>query len=192
MRSKGAIGLLIIVLLIAFGGCVGCATRGNLVEQEEVVKQTWGDVENQYQRRADLVPNLVAAVQRAENFEQGVIESVRTAQTEASGSKVGLSELNDSGKLRRYMQAQSQLGEALNRLLNDAEVRAMDAFLDLQTQLEGAENRIAVARRNYNKAVAEFNKMTRTFPGMLIPGFSPKMPFEAQEGAENAPSVNFK
>jgi LemA protein len=190
IRSKGAIGLLVLALLVGFAGCIGFNARGNLVEQEEVVKQKWAEVENQYQRRADLVPNLVATVRQAEHYEQGLLESVLEAQSQASGSRLSLSDLNDPAKLRQYGQAQSQLKGAIDRLLQDS--GAIEAYRDLQAQLEGAENRITVARMRYNEAVSEFNMMTRTFPGMLVPGFSPKTPFEAEAGASEAPDVSFK
>ncbi len=194
MRSKGALGLLIILLLIGFAGCAGCGTYNSLVSADESVKTAWANVESQYQRRADLIPNLVETVQGAANYERETLDAVVAARTRATSVTISGDDLNDPEKVQAYMQAQGALTGSLGRLLAVAEaypdLRGVDAFRDLQVQLEGTENRIAVARNRYNDAVRAFNTRTRTFPGMLFPGFRTKTPFSAEEGSERAPDVN--
>lgn len=195
MRSKGALGLLIVLLLIGFAGCAGCGTYNSLVGAEEDVSNAWANVESTYQRRADLIPNLVETVKGASNYERETLEAVVNARARATSITIDAEDLNDPEKLQAYMQAQSQLTGSLGRLLAVAEsypeLRGVEAFRDLQVQLEGTENRINVARNRYNEAVRAFNTQTRTFPGMLIPGFRPKTPFAAEAGSERAPDVNF-
>ncbi len=198
MRSKGTIGLLVILLLVAFAGCAGCSTYNSLVSQEENVERAWADVETQYQRRADLIPNLVNTVKGAANFEQETLESVTNARARATSINLTVDDLADPEKVRQYQEAQAQLGGALGRLLAVAEnypqLRATEAFRDLQAQLEGTENRINVARTRYNDAVQGYNTSVRRFPAALFAGlfgFERRTPFEADEGAERAPTVDF-
>ena len=183
MRSKGAIGLLILILLVGFAGCAGCQMRDGLIEKEEGVMQAWSEVQNQYQRRADLVPNLVQTVNRAVETEQQILSAVTNARSKVASMSISADDLNDPDRLRAYLDAQSTLKGALGRLIavteQYPELRSTQAFLGLQDQLEGSENRIAVARKRYNEAVASYNTATRTFPRNLIPGFRPKTPFEA-------------
>ena len=198
MRSKGTIVVLIVVLLVLFAGCAGCTTYNSLVASEEQVEQVWGDVETQYQRRADLIPNLVNTVRGAADFEQETLESVTQARARATSINLTADDLTDPVKVRAFQEAQSQLSGALSRLLavseNYPQLRATEAFRDLQAQLEGTENRISVARRDYNATVRQYNTKVRRFPsnifaGML--GFDTRLPFEAEEGAEEAPTVDF-
>ncbi|HET6567999.1 MAG TPA: LemA family protein [Rhodothermales bacterium] len=198
MRSTGAIILVIVLLLIGFAGCAGCGTYNSLVRADVQVTQAWADVETQYQRRADLIPNLVRTVQGAANFEKSTLESVIQARARATSVNVSADDLDDPEKVRQFQEAQQQLSGALGRLLVVSEaypqLQATQAFRDLQVQLEGTENRINIARRDYNAAVAQYNTSTRTFPENIIAGmtgFDQRTPFEAEAGAEKAPEVQF-
>jgi LemA protein len=198
MRSSGALILLIVVLLAGFAGCAGCSTYNNLVGKDEGVKQAWSDVQSQYQRRADLIPNLVNTVKGAANFEQETLEAVVNARARATSINVSAEDVADPEKMQQFMEAQQQLTGALGRLLvvseNYPELRATEAFRDLQVQLEGTENRINQARDQYNDVVRDFNTDVRSFPANLFAGvfgFRARTPFEAQAGAEQAPTVNF-
>ncbi len=198
MRSTGTLLLLVVVLLLAFAGCAGCSTYNNLVSSDERVEQAWADVETQYQRRSDLIPNLVNTVKGAANFEQETLESVTNARARATSINLSADDLNDPAKIRQFQEAQAQLSGALGRLLavseNYPELRATEAFRDLQAQLEGTENRINVARRDYNQAVQEYNTNVRRFPTNIvagIAGFGRRQPFEADPGSEQAPTVDF-
>ena len=198
MRSKGAIGLLVLVLVVGFAGCAGCGTYNSLVGQEEAVEQSWADVETQYQRRADLIPNLVNTVRGAADFEQETLESVTAARARATSINVSAEDLNDPEQIRQFQEAQSALSQSLGRLLavseNYPQLRATEAFRDLQAQLEGTENRINTARTRYNESVREYNTSVRRFPAALfagVMGFDRRVPFEAEAGAEEAPTVDF-
>lgn len=199
MRSTGAIVLLIVVLLVGFAGCSGCSTYNSLVQQDEQVQGAWADVENQYQRRADLVPNLVATVQGAADFESETLQAVTEARSRAVNVQVSPEELSDPAALQRYQEAQVALGASMGSLINLVredypELGATEAFRDLQNQLEGTENRITTARRDYNQAVADLNGRIRTFPANLVAGFAGverRVPFESDPGAEDAPKVEF-
>lgn len=198
MRSKGTIVLLVVVLLVLFAGCAGCSTYNSLVASEERVEQTWGDVETQYQRRSDLIPNLVSTVRGAADFEQETLESVTQARARATAINLTAEDLTDPAQVRAFQAAQSELSGALSRLLavseNYPQLRATESFRDLQAQLEGTENRITVARRDYNNSVRQFNTQVRRFPSNIFAamfGFETREPFEADEGAETAPTVDF-
>jgi LemA protein len=197
MRSKGAIALLVVVLLVGFTGCAGCNTYNNLVAAEERVETAWADVETQYQRRADLIPNLVSTVRGAADFEQETLQAVTEARAQATSVNLEVGDLSDPQRLQQFQQAQQQLSGALGRLLavseNYPELRATEAFRDLQAQLEGTENRITVARRDYNEAVRQYNTTVRQFPTVVVAslaGFDRRAAFEAEEGAEEAPEVD--
>ncbi len=168
--------------------------------KEEAVKAKWGDVENQYQRRADLIPNLVATVKGFAAQEKDVLEAVTKARASATQVTVDPSKLTDPKQMEAFAQAQGQVGSALGRLLITVEkypeLKSNENFLQLQSQLEGTENRIAVARRDYNEAVQAYNTEIRTFPSMVtakvIYGSQPIAPFKATTvGAEAAPTVAF-
>lgn len=198
MRSKGTIAILVVVLLVLFAGCAGCSTYNSLVASEERVEQSWADVETQYQRRADLIPNLVSTVRGAADFERETLESVTQARARATSINLTADDLSDPAKVRAFQEAQSQLSGALSRLLavseNYPQLRATESFRDLQAQLEGTENRINVARRDYNESVRQYNTQVRRFPANIfagIFGFDRRTPFEADEGAERAPTVDF-
>lgn len=195
--KKGTIVLIVLVGLLLIGGCQACNLQKSLVVVDEEVKSSWGEVENQYQRRADLVPNLVATVKGAAEFEQNTLTQVIEARAKATSIKVDAESLTPE-KLKEFQAAQGQLSQALGRLMVVSEqypqLKANQGFLDLQVALEGTENRITVARKNFNESVKEYNVKVRTFPnnifaGML--GFQQKGMFEAEAGAEKAPKVEF-
>jgi LemA protein len=198
MRSKGTIALIILGLLVLVGGCGGVSSYNSMVQQQEQVRQAWANVESTYQRRADLIPNLVNTVQGAADFEQETLTNVTEARARATSVQISAEDLENPEQLQRYQQAQSELGQALGRLLmvteNYPTLRATEQFQTLQAQLEGTENRINVARRDYNQAVSEYNTQIRSFPANIIAGitgFDTRPQFEAEQGAEQAPSVNF-
>lgn len=186
----------LVVVGLAFFAGVG--SYNGLVRADEAVGQRWADVETQYQRRADLIPNLVNTVRGAADFEQETLTAVTDARARATGITLSADDLSDPAQVEAFMAAQQQLSGALGRLLvvseNYPELRATESFRDFQAQLEGTENRINVARRDYNDAVADYNGKVRQFPGSIIAsmtGFDRKTPFEAAKGAENAPTVEF-
>lgn len=161
---------------------------------EENAKAKWADVQNQYQRRADLVPNLVATVRAAATQERTVLREVTEARASASRITVTPDQLTDPAAMQRYAAAQTQLTLTLQRLQEAyPELHTNENFLTLQSQLEGTENRIAVARRDYNAAVQAYNTEIRTFPAVIgakvIYGSQPMQPFQADEAAQRAPSV---
>ena len=185
------LGLLLIFL---FWGCNG---YNGLVKQDEVVKNAWNNVQSDYQRRADLIPNLVNTVKGEANFEQTTLQNVIEARSKATQMKVDPENLTPE-KLKEFQAAQGQLSQALGRLLmiteNYPNLKANEAFRNLQTQLEGTENRIKVARNDFNAAVKDYNVKVRSFPINLLAGafgFSPKEGFTAEQGAEKAPEVKF-
>jgi LemA protein len=198
MRSTGTIIVVVIVLLVGFAGCAGCNSYNSLVAQDEQVEQAWADVQTQYQRRTDLIPNLVNTVRGAADFEQETLQSVVEARARATSVNIDAEDLDDPERIRQFQEAQDELTGALGRLLvvaeNYPQLRATEAFRDLQAQLEGTENRINTARRDYNAAVAQYNTQVRRFPTALIAGiagFDRRTPFEAEAGAEEAPEVVF-
>ncbi|NBC67114.1 MAG: LemA family protein [Bacteroidetes bacterium] len=184
-----------VAVLLAF---YGISVNNSLVEQEETVNQAWAQVENQYQRRADLVPNLVNTVQGAADFEQETLTNVIEARSRATSINVDPAQLSNESTIRQFEQVQGQLGSALSRLLVSVErypeLTATQNFRDLQNQLEGTENRIATERMRFNQAAQQYNTSIRRFPTSLFAGlfgFERKYYFEAAEGAENAPEVSF-
>ncbi len=167
------------------------------VALDEKVKAQWGEVENQYQRRADLIQNLVNTVKGAANFEKETLTEVIEARSKATSIQVNPDQLTEEN-IKRFQESQGQLSQALGRLMMVSEqypqLKANQNFLDLQTQIEGTENRIAVARRDYNAAVQEYNTNIRTFPNNIFAGmfgFSQKGSFTADAGANKAPEVKF-
>ena len=191
--------LVLVVVLILIVGLSMAGTYNRLVTFEQDVNAKWAQVENQYQRRADLVPNLVATVQGAAQFEKSTLESVIQARASVGRATVTPGKApTDPQALAQYEAAQNQLGAALQRLLvvveKYPELKANQNFRDLQAQLEGTENRIAVARMDFNKSAQEYNTALRRFPTNLIArmlGFKERPYFQAQPGAERAPAVQF-
>lgn len=176
----------------------GVSTRNNLIENEEVVKNKWSDVENQYQRRADLIPNLVSVVKGYAAHEKATFEEVAKARSKASELSVSSDNLT-SEKLESYKRTQGEVGAALGKLLviaeNYPELKANQSFLELQAQLEGTENRIAVERGRYNKSVNSYNTNIRRFPELIaakIFGFSNMPYFESDSGSSKSPQADFK
>ena len=198
MRSKGTIALVVLVVLLGLAGCGATSSYNSLVQSEEQVQTAWSNLQAQYQRRADLIPNLVETVQGAADFEKETLQAVTEARAKATSIQVTPGDLDDPQKLQQFQQAQSALGRSLGRLLavseNYPKLQATQAFSDLQAQLEGTENRITVARRDFNQEVQQYNTKVRSFPTVLfagIMGFQPRSAFEAEAGAEQAPDVNF-
>lgn len=198
MRSKGTIALVVLVVLLGLAGCGATSSYNSLVQSEEQVQTAWSNLQAQYQRRADLIPNLVETVQGAADFEKETLQAVTEARAKATSIQVTPEDLDDPQKLQQFQQAQSALGRSLGRLLavseNYPKLQATQAFSDLQAQLEGTENRITVARRDFNRAVQQYNTKVRSFPTVLfagIMGFQPRSAFEAEAGAEQAPDVSF-
>ena len=194
LRAKTLSGLWILSLLV-LSGCGYNKLQG----LDEEVKGAWAEVQNQYQRRADLVPNLVATVKGAANFEQETLQKVVEARAAATSVKVDANALNNPETFKKFEQAQSQLSSALSRLLvvveRYPELKANQNFQTLQAQLEGTENRIAVARRRYIEQVAEYNKAVRYFPTNLtakwLLGLEIRPTFTADEAAQKPPAVKF-
>ena len=192
--SIGGAILLGIILLFMWG----TRSYNNLVTMNEEVNKSWSLVENQYQRRMDLIPNLVNTVKGYANFEKQVLTDVTNARASASSMKVTPEVLNDPQAFQKFQQMQGQLSGALSRLLvtveNYPELKANENFLQLQAQLEGTENRIAVERRRFNESVQTYNTAIKKFPTAIFAGifnFKDKQYFEAITGAENAPKVEF-
>jgi LemA protein len=196
--SRSLLALLVVaVVAVALIGW-GIGVNNQLVRLEQDVNETWAQVQNVYQRRADLVPNLVETVRGFAKQEREVLESVTRARASATGVQLTPEALSDPKALQRFQEAQQQLTGALSRLLVTVErypeLRSSENFLALQTQLEGTENRIAVERRRFNEAVRDYNTRLRVFPASLVArvgGFAPKAFFEATPDAATPPRVKF-
>ena len=196
MSTKNLTLIVIAALVLLLGGC-GCNGYNGLVTLDETVKNKWANVESDYQRRSDLIPNLVNTVKGEANFEQTTLQNVISARASATQVKLDANDLSPK-KIQQYQAAQGQLSQALGKLLmvteNYPNLRANDAFRGLQTQLEGTENRIKVARNDFNDAVAAYNVKARTFPNNIFAGmfgFKTKEGFKAEAGSEKAPEVKF-
>ena len=188
----------IILILIAVAAGFGLKSSYNgLVKAETEIDSVWANVESSYQRRADLIPNLVNTVKGQANFEQQTLTNVIEARAKATQTKIDPSNLTEE-QLNEFQQNQNQVGSALSRLLVTVEqypqLKANEGFMNLQAQLEGTENRINVARNKFNEAARIYNEKVRQFPTTLaamIFGFKAKPYFKSSTGAENAPTVNF-
>jgi LemA protein len=196
MKSTNLVLIVILAAILILGGC-GCGSYNSLVQQDESVKNSWNKVQSDYQRRADLIPNLVNTVKGEASFERGTLTDVINARASATQIKVDPNDLTPE-KVQQFQAAQGQLSQALGRLLAVSEaypnLRANDAFRGLQAQLEGTENRIKTSRNDFNDQVQTYNTKVRSFPtnifaGMM--GFKPRQGFTADAGAERAPSVQF-
>jgi LemA protein len=196
MKWLGCLGVLVVIALIVGGLVLG--VYNDLVGKGQAVDAQWGQVENVYQRRADLIPNLVATVRGAADFEKSTLESV--VQARASVGQVSVGNLpNDPAGFARFQQAQDALSSALSRLLVVVErypdIKANQNFRDLQVQLEGTENRISVERMRYNERAQAYNTARLRFPAVLFAGllgFGEKAYFQAAPGADQAPTVDFQ
>ncbi|HBA12405.1 MAG: LemA family protein [Bacteroidaceae bacterium] len=193
--KKKSIWILIAVVAVLI--LWGISVNNNMVAMEESVSKAWSNVENVYQRRADLIPNLVNTVKGYAQHETSTFEAVVNARAKATGITVDPANMT-AEQLREYQQAQNDVGSALGRLIAISEsypdLKANQNFLELQSQLEGTENRIAVERRNFNEAASKFNTYVRKFPQSFIANmrnFEKKPYFEAEEGAGKAPTVEF-
>jgi LemA protein len=194
---KGALAALVVVTApLALGGC----GINDIPAKQETVKEKWADVQADYQRRADLIPNLVATVSANAQQERTVLIGVTQARAKATGVTVDANTITDPAAFQRFQQAQDQLSGALGRLLavseNYPDLKSNQNFLALQSQLEGTENRIAIARRDYNDAVRDYNTTLRVLPTSIwaatfYRSAKPMQPFGASESAQSAPSVEF-
>ena len=198
MKRYGCLIAAVVVVLIFGMYLVG--VYNGLVGAQQAVEGQWAQVQNVYQRRADLIPNLVASVKGAANFEQTTLTQVIEARSRVGQvtPQATAEILNDPAKFARYQQAQDSLSSALSRLMVVVEqypqLQAVQAFRDLMTQLEGTENRVAVERRTFNQVAQDYNTRIRRFPAALFAsmmGFQPKPYFQAAPGAETAPKVDF-
>ena len=199
MSTRNLTLLIILGVILVLGGCVGCGTIGfqrKAVRLDEDVKAAWGKVQSQYQRRSDLIPNLVNVVKGAANFEQETLTKVIEARAKATSVNIHANDLTPE-KVAAFNQAQGQLSSSLSKLLavveNYPDLKANQNFRDLQAQLEGTENRIAVARNDFNTSVQSYNATIRQFPNNFYSGwfgFKEKGYFEAQPGSENAPKID--
>jgi LemA protein len=192
--SKGLIAVIVVVLILGF---VGCGKYNGLVQKDEVVKESWAGVESQYQRRADLIPNLVNTVKGAADFEKSTLTAVIEARSKATQTTISADQLTPEN-IAKFQAAQDQLSGSLSRLLVSVEqypqLKANQNFLELQAQLEGTENRISVERGKFNNVVKDYNQEVRTFPTNLFAGvfgFSQKGYFTATAGSDKAPTVQF-
>ena len=195
--SKGTISLIVVgvVVVLLIGGSL--TTYNGLVQKDEAVATAWSNVQSQYQRRADLIPNLVNTVKGYAQHESATLEQVVAARAKATQLTVSADELSPE-KMKQLQAAQGELSQALGRLLmiteNYPDLKANENFLDLQAQLEGTENRINESRRLYNESVQTYNVGIRRFQANVVAGmfgFDKRTPFEAEAGAEKAPKVEF-
>lgn len=195
--KKGLITILVIAVLALFAFFWVKGVYNSMVASDEAVGAAWSQVENVYQRRADLIPNLVATVKGYATHEQETLEGVIEARSKATQVTVDPSDLSEEA-IEKFQQAQGQLGSALGRLLALSEsypdLKANQNFLELQAQIEGTENRIATERMKYNETARKYNTMVRSFPKNIIASmfdFETKGYFKASEGAQEAPKVEF-
>jgi LemA protein len=190
------LGVIALILIVGVASLVG--VYNGFVAADQAVSEKWAQVQNVYQRRADLIPNLVETVKGFAAQEKSVLEAVTQARASASGIKATPELLNDPAAFKRFQDAQNQLGGALSRLLVTVErypeLKSNQNFLALQSQLEGTENRITVERQRFNEAVREYNTKIKLMPGALmarVMGFKEKAFFESTPGSETAPKVKF-
>ncbi|MFI3314639.1 MAG: LemA family protein [Rikenellaceae bacterium] len=194
------VGLIILgVFLVIAIGCYSFfkSSYNGMVEMQESVSASWSNVENQYQRRSDLIPNLVNSVKGYASHESETLEAVTQARANATKTSINVENMSEES-LKQFSNAQGELSSALSRLMVVSEqypdLKANQNFLDLQAQLEGTENRISTERTRFNAAVKSYNSLVRTFPKNIIAsmcGFEPKPYFESEKGAEKAPVVEF-
>ena len=189
--------LIVIAAILLIGGCGSCNSYNTMVKLDQAAQQKWAVVQSDYQRRADLVPNLVATVKGVANFEKSTLVDVTNARAKATSITVDASKL-DPAAIQKFQAAQGQLSTALGRLLVAAErypeLKATENFSTLQAQLEGTENRIAVARNDFNDAVRAYDTKIQSFPSNIMAnmfGFKEKGYFQAEASAAQAPKVQF-
>jgi LemA protein len=195
MTAVRRLGLLVPLAALSLAGC----GINSVPTADEKVNAAWGDLQADYQRRADLIPNLVNTVKGYATQEKTVLTQVTEARAKASSIQLNASDLSDPAKVQAFQSAQTQLGSSVGRLLATFEaypdLKSNQNFLALQDQLEGTENRINASRRDYNESVRQYNTLIRTFPtdigAKVFYGAKPKVPFEAAAAAQEAPTVNF-
>ncbi|MBI4977712.1 MAG: LemA family protein [Spirochaetes bacterium] len=194
--AAGVAGVLLVILLIIGGAFAG--TYNSLVKLDQGVKSSWAQVENVYQRRMDLIPNLVEVVKGYAKHESATLTAVIEARSKATSFKIDESVLNNPASFKKFQAMQGELSSALSRLMVVTEqypnLKANENFMNLQAQLEGSENRIAVERKRFNEVVQAYNTKRQTFPTILLAGmfgFQEKAYFQAEEGAKKAPKVDF-
>ena len=192
--KKSTIIVIVVIVLIAIWGIT---SYNGMVKMDESVSTAWSNVENQYQRRSDLIPNLVNTIKGYASHEKETFQAVVDARSKATQMQISADDLTPE-KMQAYQKAQGEVGSALSRLLAITEaypdLKANQNFLELQAQLEGTENRINVARTNFNNAAKNFNTAIRRFPKNILAGifgFEKRAYFEAAEGSEQAPKVEF-
>ncbi len=197
MKKGCLIAVIAVVVVAVLVGVWAMGSRNSFVTKEEGVASAWAQVENVYQRRADLIPNLVETVKGYATHEQSTLEGVVSARARATQVTIDPEKI-DAESLRRFQEAQGELGAALSRLLavteNYPDLKANENFMQLQAQLEGTENRIAVERKKFNEVVRDYNVTVRQFPSNIVAamfGFEAKPYFEADESAHQAPKVEF-
>ncbi len=195
MTALRRFGLLAPLAALSLGGC----GLNSVPTAEEQVNAKWGDLQADYQRRADLIPNVVRTAEQTAKVEKGILVGVTEARANATSIKLNGNDLEDPQKVAAFAAAQNQLSSSLGRLIATVEaypqLKSPEAFRDLIVELEGTENRINVSRRDYNEAVRQYNTLIRTFPSAIgakvFYGAKPKVPFEAAPGAQTAPPVQF-
>ncbi len=195
MKKFGVIGIIIVLLVGLFA--YGTKVYNGLVDKEEGVKTAWSQVENNYQRRADLIPNLVSTVKGYASHEKETLEGVIQARSKATATNINANDMTPEA-LQQFQASQDALSSALSRLMVVVEkypdLKANENFRDLQVQLEGTENRITIARKQFNETAQVYNKSVRRFPNNIfagILGFEQRPYFEAQAGSDVAPTVEF-
>ena len=194
MKTKNLSLIIILAVILVLAGC-GCNSYNGMVTANNNVQKAWSNVETNYQRRTDLYNSVVKTIQGSANFEKSTLQAVIQARAQATSIHVNV---NDSNSLAQFQQAQTQLQSSFGRLLAVAEaypqLQTTQAFRDFQAQIEGTENRINIARRDYNTAVISYNNKVRTLPTSLFAGmfgFHPRAYYKANAGSENAPDINF-
>ena len=198
MKKGLLIGLGIFAIVVMIIGFSIMGTYNDMVAKDQEVNQQWAQVENVYQRRADLIPNLVATVKGYASHEREVLESITASRAQIGSLRITPDILNNQAEFQKFQQAQSGLSSALSRLLaiveNYPDLKANQSFLELQSQLENAENRISVERRRFNQSAQSYNTRIKQFPGNLVAGFfgfQEKAYFQSTPGSEKAPVVDF-
>jgi LemA protein len=194
MNTRNLTLIIILAVILLFGGCA-CGRYNGMVTADQSVQNTWGDVETQYQRRTDLYGSVIKVIEGSANFEKSTLTAVIAARANATAVHVNI---NDSASLGQYQRAQAQLSGSFSRLMAVAEaypdLKTTQQFADFQTNIAGTENRINVARRDFNAAVNNYNLKVRTFPNNIFAGifnFHEKPYYKADPGSENAPDIQF-
>ena len=194
MNTKTITLIVIAALVLMLGGC-GCNSYNGLVSGDQNVQKVWSDVETNYQRRTDLYNSVIKTIQGSANFEKSTLKDVLTARASATQVKV---DINDPATLQKFQAAQGQLQSSFGRLMAIAEaypdLKTTKSFQDFQTQIEGTENRINIARKDYNASVEDYNLQVRRFPNAIFAGifhFTVKAYYQADAGSEKAPDIQF-